>query len=244
MIVIAHRGASHDAPENTLAAIGLAWEQQADAVEIDIRLTADRHIVLMHDATAQRTAGADRPVVEMPLAELRALDAGRHKGTQWTGECVPLLDEVLPLIPSGKGLFIEIKCGTEILPRLEETLSSCPLPSGQTVLIGFNRETMQAAKCRFKHLRVLWLCRAKVDGTGPALGELIAAGQSASLDGLDIYADPYIDGEAVRGIRDAGMGCIVWTVDDPDHAIRLRQAGVEGITTNRPGFIREALGRG
>src|SRR3954462_1817716 len=78
--IVGHRGASYDAPENTVAAIKLAWEQKADGSEFDIYLTRDGKIAVMHDATAKRTAGADKKIADTPLAELRTLDAGRWKG--------------------------------------------------------------------------------------------------------------------------------------------------------------------
>ncbi|HSG69711.1 MAG TPA: glycerophosphodiester phosphodiesterase family protein, partial [Planctomycetaceae bacterium] len=106
--IIAHRGASYDAPENTLASVNLAWEQNADAVEIDIWLTSDNQIVLMHDKTPKRYGGPDTLVSEMTLEQLRALDVGAWKDPRWKGEKAPLLSEVLPLVPAGKRLFIEI----------------------------------------------------------------------------------------------------------------------------------------
>lgn len=116
--IIAHRGASFDAPENTLAAIELAWHQQADAVEIDVRLTADAEIVVIHDETTARHGGRDTPVCEESLTELRQIDVGRWKGSQWAGERIPTLAEVLETVPDGKRLFVEIKCRAEIVAAL------------------------------------------------------------------------------------------------------------------------------
>src|SRR5688572_19130995 len=92
---IGHRGASFDAPENTVAAIKLAWEQKADGAEFDVYLTKDGKVAVIHDATTKRTAGADLKVAGSTLTELRALDVGRWKGEKFTGEKIPTLDEML-----------------------------------------------------------------------------------------------------------------------------------------------------
>ena len=102
--IIAHRGASFDAPENTLAAFRLAWEQGADGIEGDFMLTADGQIVCFHDLDTQRVAGEMRVVKESTLAELQALDVGRWKGDRWRGERIASLDDVLAVIPQGKQL--------------------------------------------------------------------------------------------------------------------------------------------
>lgn len=101
-MITAHRGASYDAPENTLAAINLAWEQGADAIEADFYLTRDGQIVAFHDRTAKRTGGVDRAVESMTLAELKQLDVGSWKSAAFAGEPVPTFVEVLANIPAGK----------------------------------------------------------------------------------------------------------------------------------------------
>ena len=92
---IAHRGASHDAPENTLAAIQLAWRQNADAVEVDVQLSKDRHLVVIHDATTSKTAGVRKKVAAQILADLQSLDVGRWKHRKWKGEKIPTLAAAL-----------------------------------------------------------------------------------------------------------------------------------------------------
>src|SRR5687767_10257607 len=86
MQFIAHRGASHDAPENTLAAVRLAWAQHADAVEVDVHLTRDGRLAVIHDPDTQRTAGVARVVAQSTLAELQLLDVGRWKASRFAGE--------------------------------------------------------------------------------------------------------------------------------------------------------------
>ncbi|MCA9017815.1 MAG: glycerophosphodiester phosphodiesterase, partial [Planctomycetaceae bacterium] len=114
--IIGHRGASYDAPENTLASVNLAWQRNADAVEIDIYLTKDGKIVAYHDKTTKRIGGRDQAVNEQTLAELQTLDVGAWKNEKYKEERIPTLTQILKAIPAGKRLFIEIKCGPEVLP--------------------------------------------------------------------------------------------------------------------------------
>ena len=107
MDIIAHRGASHEAPENTLASVRLGWAQGADAVEVDVRQSRDGHIVVIHDAHTRRTAGVTRRVRAETLDELRALEVGRWKHRRHAGEKIPTLAEVIETVPPGKRLFVE-----------------------------------------------------------------------------------------------------------------------------------------
>ena len=100
--IIAHRGASFDAPENTLAAFRLAWDEGADGVEGDFMLTADGQIVCFHDVDTQRVAGTARSSSESTFAELASLDVGSWKGARWRGERIPSLADVLPADTSRK----------------------------------------------------------------------------------------------------------------------------------------------
>ena len=104
--IIAHRGASHDAPENTLESVRLGWEQGADAVEVDVYLSKDGHIVVHHDDTTKKLAGVDRKVVAQTLAELQRLDVGAWKGAKWKGVRIPRLDDVLASIPEGRRMSV------------------------------------------------------------------------------------------------------------------------------------------
>jgi len=242
--IVAHRGASRDAPENTVSSMNLGWEQGADACELDIRLTKDGRIVVVHDRTTKRTAGLDRDVSAQTLAELRQLDAGRWKEAKWAGEKIPTLAEALATIPDGKRMFIEIKCGPEVLPELERVLKASGKRPEQLVLIGFDYDLMRLARERFPRLRLFWICSHKIKGTNrtPAIESLIAQAKDARFDGLDLESKFPITIESVSKVRAAGLGVHVWTIDDPELARQWIAAGVDSITTNRPGGLREELG--
>ncbi len=231
--IIAHRGASRLAPENTLAAVQLAWRLGADAVEVDVHLTQDGRIVAIHDPTTDRTAGTHLEVAATHSDQLRQLDVGGHKYPEFAGEPIPFLEEVLATIPPGRHLFIEVKCGPEILPRLEETIT----PSGkrpQVVLIGFDLGTMRAAKRCMPDVPAYWL-RNKCLWTPHSLS-LVKKAQICGIDGLDVHWSG-VTGRFTAAVRKAGLKLCIWTVDHPAHARRLRALGVDGITTNRPGYF-------
>src|SRR5688500_10497757 len=122
--IIAHRGASSDAPENTLSAMKLAWEQNADAIELDLWLSKDGRLVVFHDADAKRIAGVPRKVADLTWAEVQQLDAGAWKSPRFTGERVPNLESILATVPKGGRAVLEIKCGPEIVPELKRVLDA------------------------------------------------------------------------------------------------------------------------
>ncbi len=245
--IIGHRGASHDAPENTLSSFKLGYKQNADGDELDIHLTKDGKVVVMHDFDTARTGGVPKKVAEQTLEELRQQDIG--KWGEWKdkgfSEKIPLLSEVLELIPEGKRLFIEIKCGPEILPELERVLKAAHKKPKQTVIIGFGYETMKQAKVTFPKLQVYWLHSYSADKKTkqyPKVEDLIAKARAAKIDGLDLNSKFPMDKNFVQKVHDAHLKLYTWTVDDPAVAKEECAAGVDGITTNRPGWLREQLG--
>lgn len=242
--IIAHRGASHDAPENTVAAAKLAWEQDADAVEVDIHLTKDKRIIVIHDYDTKRVASVDRKVSEQTFAELRQLDAGSWKDAKWAGEKLPSLEEVIATVPAGKKLVIEIKSGVDTVEVLANTIQGSP-KRGQFVVIAFSFDVAREAKKRLSDLPVYWLWgfseREKKEYGDPSLGDLITKAERAGLDGLDLNHRGPLTKEFVADVGRAEMEVIVYTVDDPEAAKELVEMGVAGITTNRPAFLREKL---
>lgn len=244
--IVAHRGASHDAPENTVAAARLAWEQKADAVELDIWLTKDGQVAVMHDANAKRTTGRDAHVTTLTLAEMKQLDAGRWKNPPFAGEKVPSLDEMLATLPAGKRIFIEIKPGPEIVPAMVASLQRMRYTAQQAVIISFNYESIKAAKKALPDYTALWLVRQPSGDSkkpSPTLDDLLRDCRAARLDGLDLNFNWPLDAAAVKKIKDAGLQLHVWTVNDPAVARRWVGLGVDGITTDRPAWLREQLRR-
>jgi glycerophosphoryl diester phosphodiesterase len=245
-LIIAHRGASKDAPENTLAAFRLAWERGARAVELDVRLSRDGHAVVIHDASTRRVAGVDRPVAEQELAELGALDAGSWKGARWAGERIPRLSEALATMPAGARLVIEIKSGPATLPAVARALAEGRTPPEAAEIITFDIETARHAKRLWPERRVLGLAavRKEEQAAPPAvwLDPLLALARELRLDGLDLGAFAGIDGGVAARVKEAGLCLYVWTVNDPSEGRRLAAAGVDAITTDCPEVMLRELG--
>lgn len=244
MQIIGHRGACYDAPENTLVSVNMGWESRAEIVEIDIHLSRDGRIMVIHDASTLRTTGVDLKVSETDSVELRKLDAGSHKGLRFAGERIPFLEEVLATVPPGRGLFVEIKCGQEVLPVLRDVLEASGKAS-QVTLIGFGLETMVAAKQMMPEFPNYWLRmteRDKSDGSWVPYGpSLIREAAVVGLDGLDLHYAGLTDC-FVQAAKAAGQNVYAWTVNDPAEARRLRDMGVDALGTDRPRWMIEQLG--
>lgn len=238
-LIIAHRGASYLAPENTLAALNLAWELGAEAVEIDIRLTRDRQIVLSHNATTWRMTREFKIIYCSTLSQLRKLDFGRLKGKEWAGERIATLAEVLATVPAKKKLIIEIKGGPRILPFIQDTLSSFSFTAGQIDFLAFNYRTAAGAKKMFPQKEVYFLY--EIDRRLPSACYFIRKIEQANLDGLDISVHPLVDKAFVDQIKQSGKRVIVWTENDPQQAAKWIEMGVAGITTDRPGWLMQQL---
>ncbi len=241
---MAHRGASFDAPENTLISGKLAFEHKADALETDIWLTKDGKLIVSHDLNAKRTTGRDAKLTDLTFDEARSLDAGKWKDPKFAGEKLPTLEEQLAQVPAGKRILIEQKAGVEIVPVLKATLDKTHLKRSQLVIIDFKIASAKAAKAAMPDLVVLWLLNPPSKDAkkpSPDLDEAIAQAKTAKLDGLDVNFNFPMDAAAVKKIRASGLQLHVWTVDDPVVAKRWVALGVDSITTNRPGWLREQL---
>lgn len=244
--IISHRGYSAIAPENTVASFKLAWERGTDSCENDIYLTADGKIAVIHDKDTKRTTGVSLSVPKSTLAELQALDSGSFKAEKWKGEKIPSLEEALATMPEGKHrFFVEIKCGPEVVPALTKVYESMRARADQLVIITFNHDAAVATKKAMPWVKLYYLATGKKKDKIHAndLGALIADAKANGFDGLDLGADWDWSAEMVQRIHDAGLKVYVWTVDDAEKARKLAGFGVDGITTNDPVAIREALAK-
>ena len=235
--IIGHRGASADAPENTLAAMKLAWEQGADWVKCDVLVSKDGHPVVLRDETVKRVAGVKKEVADQTLKELRSLDVGRWKDARFAGERIPTLAQVLAHVPAGKRLCVELECAPEGVAVILQTIEASGVSPDQVRLLSFSTETLAAVKKLRPDLSTSWMA----DDEHPRADVLIAKARSAGADGVNIVASSEIDRALLDQVHNAGLRLDVWTVDDPAEARRLTEAGVNGITTNRPGWVREQL---
>jgi glycerophosphoryl diester phosphodiesterase len=244
--IIAHRGFSARAPENTLGAFELAWKNGSDACELDVYLTADGRTAVIHDKDTKRTAGVKLDVAASKQADLTALDAGSWKGKEWANEKIPTLEQALATLPKGKQrFFIEVKCGAEIVPELKRILEPMKDRAAQLAIIAFKRDAAAESKKAMPWIKVYRLASGKTKDKKPTdLTQLIADTKADQLDGLDLgVADFPWDEAMVKQIRDAGFGLYVWTVNKPADVLRFAKLGVDGITTDDPVMVREALAK-
>lgn len=241
--IVAHRGFSERAPENTVSAFKLAWDQGSDACELDLYLTKDGEIAVLHDADTKRTTKVAGLVKEKTLAELQTLDAGSWKSETYKGEKIPSLKESLDTMPLGKKrFFLEVKCGPEVVPVMAKQLQKWRVRGAQLCIIAFDREVAKQAKKALPWMKVYRLSSEKTKDKKPVdLTQLIADTKADGLDGLDLGLKWKWDDALVRQVRAAGLELYVWTVNKPADVKRLAALGVDGITTDDPVMVREAL---
>ncbi len=233
---IAHRGASYLAPENTLVAVNMAWDLGADAVEVDVHLSFDNRVMVIHDKNTKRTSKGSHKmnVAESSSAELRSLDVGSFKSAEFAGEKIPFIDEVLETIPADKTLFIEIKCGPEILPALEKEI----LQSGkikQLVFISFGWNTILETQAKFPDNQCYYL---KMNPIG--LRRKMKQAAENKLAGVNLYYR-IINPRVISSAEQLNIEVLTWTVDKPQTVRKLNNMGINKITTNRPLWLKEQL---
>jgi glycerophosphoryl diester phosphodiesterase len=244
MDIIAHRGASAHAPENTMAAFRLAWQGGADGIELDVWLTRDNRIVVHHDSTTRRSAGVKLTVADTDSAILRSLDVGRWKGEAFVGETIPFLEEILQEAPPDSWVLVEIKCGPEIIPALQVTLAQSANRL-RIMLIGIRPDTLAACRVAMPHIP----CSLVIPCVSPAAGQQTCLPHSLALIGLAKQYDLVGLDPDYRGISNnfaaavcaAGLKLFTWTVNSASEARHLALLGLHAITTDYPAELRLAL---
>ena len=179
-MIIAHRGVSFDLPENSLPAFNISWNHAADGIEGDFHLTKDGAIVCIHDEDTGRVCKQNIVVRDSTLKELKALDLD-YKGTENLQIKIPTLAEVLEILPDGKKIFIEVKCGNEIVEPLFSVLSRSKLNSNDAVIISFDEEVIKEFKVIAPNFRALLLYSYEV---GCNINNLIDVMRNIKADGL------------------------------------------------------------
>lgn len=233
--LIAHRGASTIAPENTLPALQKAWEKGADGVEMDVRLSSDERIVAVHDRTTGRTGDRNVRVPKTPYDSLRKVDAGSWFDPAFEGVRIPLLDTLFDHVPFHKELVIEVKSGKKTIDRLERLLGgreSIPRFS----LISFDRRVLAKAKELFPKIPTYWVLKRIAP-----LQKTIRKARKTGVNGLNVHHGSIDGPEKVEKLHDAGFYVLCWTVNDPAKAQRLLEWGVDGIVTDEVEKMRGVL---
>jgi len=240
--VVAHRGFSAAAPENTLAAITQAIAAGADGCEFDVYRCGDGAVVLMHDATADRTTSGQGKVTELTLAELKRLDAGQWKAPEYAGEKVPTLEEALQqLKDSGCQAVIEIKM-EGISQQVVDAVRAAGMLDQATV-IAFSKEVVRDVRRFAPELRCAWLCSPKSAGSAAEQAAWLAA--QAAECGTNLLDLNYgaLSPQLLDELRRCGLTVWAWTVNDPPVIKALAAWGVVSITTDHPDRARAVLPR-
>lgn len=243
-LIVAHRGASYDAPENTLPAFELAWKQGADAIEADFLLTKDGQVVCIHDRSTKRFSDQNLVVANSTLKQLKALDVGSWKNEKYVGTRIPTISEVFATVPEGKKIFVEVKCGVEIIPSLVKEIEESNLGCEQIILICFKAEVVKSFKEILPYHKAFWLSGFKKDKKGawnPSIESVLATIKTSKADGLD--SQHSIPNEFSKAVLDAGYEWHAWTINDVPTAKRLAKRGIYSITTDRPKLIASGLGK-
>lgn len=214
--IYAHRGASVERPENTLAAFARALELGVDGIELDVHLTADGVPVVIHDETVDRTTNGSGAVASMHLESISALDAGQRQR-------IPTLGEVLDLIDDRVHMDIEVKAAAAGRAVLEEARGR---PNLLWAISSFDHGVLRNIRAIDKHADLWPLTPSASDGVLKTIRDLGAST-------IAIW-DRGIDQDIVEHVRQAGARCWVWTVNDPERAREISKWDIAGICTDDP----------
>lgn len=236
--VWAHRGASAYAPENTLEAFQLAVEQQADGVELDVQMTKDGKLVVIHDETIRRTSGGPGRVMDYTLSELKEMKFNLTH-PEYADATIPTLAEVYELLkPAGLEINVEIKTGIIFYPEIEERLYRLELEMGmeeKVIYSSFNHYSAMKMKELNPEARVGLLYSDGFQNVPHYAAKLGADALHPALCNLQ-YPD------FLEECRKRGLLLHVWTVDKEEDIRRLAEAGIDAVITNRPDVARRIVG--
>jgi glycerophosphoryl diester phosphodiesterase len=247
--LVAERGESEDAPENTLSAFRLAWERGADAVFADLRLSSDGEPVLIRDATTRRTTGGpDLEVAATPLARLRELDVGWWKGSRFQLEPIPTLRELFASLPPGKTLFLELHDGVGALPALKRELTRTKIEPAQLRILTADEKLVETITDRWRDLPVMLRVTVALDAASrtavPAAPAVVENARRLRVDGVAL-AGPReaLDAGYLASLRQSGLRVAVLSVRSHQDATHFREAGASLLFSTRPTQLREGLDR-
>lgn len=230
-LVVAHRGSSSLAPQNTLAAFESAWRSGADSIEIDIQLDADGAPVVIHDDTVDATTNGSGAVAEMHSDELRRLDAGSWFSPAYAGQRIPTFDEVLQLLVAREGieLLLELKgdwdaAGVQVAV---DAIRAAGL-TGRVLAQSFSRETVAALRDVAPEMR-RGLLVFEVDHM------LLDVCAELGVVACNPHGGLLLDDQTLLPrLQAAGVQVMVWTANEPEHWALLVEARVDAIITDRP----------
>ena len=230
--VMAHRGASTEAPENTMAAFQKAIDDMADYIELDVQLTNNGEVIVMHDSNAYRTTGVDANIVNMTYKEVKTLDAGSWFSDEYVGENVPSLKEVLELTQGKIKLNIELKPadnGTALAKNTVRLIEKYNMVN-ECVITSFSESALKAVKTYNQEIKVGYILSA-------------AYGDFYDMKNVDFFSvnAAFLSKRTIDAIHNSGKRVYAWTVNNKEAIKNLTNKGVDGIITDNPVLARETI---
>lgn len=244
-LVIAHRGASGYAPENTIAAFRKALDIGADALELDLRQTKDSVLVVLHDSDVDRTTNGNGNVKDFTFSELQELDAGSWFNKDFSDQKIPSLQEVIDLLDNTTIIIIELKGGNETYPGIEERVVEIVKQNNievQTILKSFDPNVLERLRTIEPDIPLLYVYAVRI----PWLGMIIDRGVTFnSVYDLDVeYLQPhrfFISESFVKDAQAKGYKIISWGVNSTEAINESLEFGVNGIETDYPDKVIELI---
>ncbi len=241
-LVIAHRGGSNLAPENTLGAFKNAIRLGVDMIEIDVEQTADSVVMVIHDTKVDRTTNGEGKLETLTYDYVKTLDAGSWFSDEFKGEPLPTLEQTLQLIDGRVMLLIEIKDGSERYPGIERRtveLVHKYKAKPWVIIQSFNRKAIDRVRALDPKIRTYFLMGAKFN---EFYNNAVSQGKDFKFEheGVAIHHSALND-QNVSGMQQMGIKVFVWTVNNPEDMKKFIDIGVDGIITDAPDKLLELL---
>jgi len=236
-IVIAHRGASGYAPENTIAAFNKALDMKADGIEIDVHLSKDGYVVVSHDEKLGRTSNGSGFIKDFTLEELKKLDFGSWFSSEYANERIPTLEEVLCLLRDKDILLnIEVKNNTIIYEGIEKAVVDLVRKyemAEKIIISSFNHYCLKEVKRLAPELKIGLLYSER----------LYKPGDYAKAVGAEAIHPYYlsINSDSINNCKKNGILINAWTINNPDQMKEAVLSGIDGIITNYPDIAKDVI---
>lgn len=234
-MIIAHRGAAGEAPENTLAAFALGLEQGCTGIELDVHLSQDGEIIVCHDTTIDRTTDGQGAISQMTVEQLKRFDAGSWFDERFAGERLPLLEEVLDLVPPQVQINVEIKAGAGRIASVLSQLLTRKNRVAQVFVSSFDFDMLEEMKTLLPEVRIGMLYNIRIPKHY----------RMAGLLDCPVYSlHPHwsrLDAAKVREAVERGLRVYPWTVNKEDDMRAMLACGVSGIITDFPGRLKRIV---
>ena len=239
VLVFGHRGASAYVPMNTIPAFELAAEQGADAIELDVHLTTDGELIIVHDFTINHTTNSEGIVTEKTLAELKSLDAGSWFDEKFTGVRLPTLDEVFEAVGDKLYINVEIKTLSQDGDGTEEAVAKCIKKhnmSERVIISSFNPYVLKRFRPIAPDIPIGYLLYPG----NPFNTEPHKILPPTEYEALHLFHE-MVDDEQMAFAREHHLIVNCWTVNEAEIALNLKSFGVRGVMTDYPDRMIEAL---